>query len=392
MLSRRLQRKGYIVHCADGAAQADERLRENEFDLILLDIMMPNVDGFQYLRQIRERWDAAEMPVIMATAKTDSEDIVQALKSGANDYVTKPLDFQVVLARINTQMRLKGMTQQLAEAHRLLKEDLERAARFQQSQLPSREVAVSGCQFAWTYLPCDALGGDFLDIIPLDQARTAFYVLDVCGHGTPAALMSAAAARALSVTHDESSIVAKWTKKGFMRGNRLEIMPPDEVTARLNRQFELDIEDGKYFTIAYAVIDTEECTLTYTLAGHPPGVLVSASGELRPLPCEGIPVGVLAGDDITEDSFQRRLVDVAPGDRVYFFSDGLLEEVNSDGEQFGENRLHETVTMTRGDSLQESVDRVLEVIREFCDHRPFADDMSILALEVTGKEDDGDRA
>ncbi|NND96379.1 MAG: SpoIIE family protein phosphatase [Pirellulaceae bacterium] len=384
LLSRRLIRKGFTVECADGAASADEQLQEASFDLILLDIMMPDVDGFEYLESLRKRWDAMQLPVIMATAKDESEDIVRALELGANDYVTKPLDFKVVQARVNTQLRLKQTTEQLAEAHRLMKEDLQRAARFQQSQLPPANLTVPGCRFAWRYLPCDALAGDFLSVIRLDDSRTAFYVLDVCGHGTPAALLSASIGRSLSVTQDESSVVTRFTRGGLIRHSRTEVVSPAEVTRRLNRQFDHENEHGKYFTMAYMILDVSSGALEFTLAGHPAQILLPRDKQATLLECDGVPVGLLADDDVAPDSFQEQTTTLNPGDRIYLFSDGVVEAENGDNEQLTVVRLREIVDQVRTLSLDESVDRVLDAVREFCGDRAFDDDLSLLAMEFDG--------
>src|SRR6185503_16040675 len=107
MLSRRLERKGFGVRAAAGGREALDALARERVDLVLLDIMMPEVSGLDVLRSLRASSVTADLPVIMVTAKTDSEDIVEALELGANDYVTKPLDFPVVLARVNAQLRTR---------------------------------------------------------------------------------------------------------------------------------------------------------------------------------------------------------------------------------------------------------------------------------------------
>lgn len=109
MLSRRLQRKGYLVTEAENGNQALDLIEKKSFDLALLDIMMPGISGIEALEVVRRRHSAAELPVIMATAKTQSEDIVEALRLGANDYVTKPIDFPVLLARVQTHLNLKRL-------------------------------------------------------------------------------------------------------------------------------------------------------------------------------------------------------------------------------------------------------------------------------------------
>jgi len=109
MLSRRLTRKGFEVEMAEGGRRALELIDSENYDLVLLDIMMPEVTGIDVLESVRKRFSPAELPVIMATAKTQSEDVVSALTLGANDYVTKPIDFSVLLARIDTHLKLKHL-------------------------------------------------------------------------------------------------------------------------------------------------------------------------------------------------------------------------------------------------------------------------------------------
>ncbi|MHC5035653.1 MAG: PP2C family protein-serine/threonine phosphatase, partial [Planctomycetota bacterium] len=156
-------------------------------------IMMPGIDGMEVLKRLRETYAAAELPIIMATAKTESEDIVQALKLGANDYVTKPLDFAVVLARVNTQFSLKRAGEELRAAHARMKHDLDAAARVQRTLLPGELPQTEAARFAWRYRPCDELAGDSLNVFRIDDRFVALYVLDVSGHGVPAALLSVTA-------------------------------------------------------------------------------------------------------------------------------------------------------------------------------------------------------
>ena len=147
-LSRRLKRAGHDVDVADGGQVALQMIAETPYDVILLDVMMPEVDGFEVLKQVRETTPADHLPIIMATAKTDSDTIVDALEMGANDYVTKPLDFPVVRARVQTQLALKKARESLADAHDRMKHDLEAAAEVQMATLPD-EVEVDGYEFAW---------------------------------------------------------------------------------------------------------------------------------------------------------------------------------------------------------------------------------------------------
>src|SRR5437879_1196433 len=107
MLSRRLQRNGYSATTAASGTEALELIEQQAFDLILLDVMMPGIDGFAVLEQLRKRWSMADLPIILLTAKDQSEDVVRGFQLGANDYITKPIDFPIELARLQTQLALK---------------------------------------------------------------------------------------------------------------------------------------------------------------------------------------------------------------------------------------------------------------------------------------------
>src|SRR5215472_2650625 len=183
-LARRLTRHGYAVTAAARGRQAIELLGERRFDLVLLDIMMPGMNGLEVLKFLRRVDSLIELPIIMVTAKGETEDMVEALELGANDYVTKPLDLPVVLARIRTQLALRRAVRQvtelerkldarnrelevtaanLAETNERLTRDLEAAARIRQAFLPALLPEFPGARFAWAFQPCRQLTGDYFN-------------------------------------------------------------------------------------------------------------------------------------------------------------------------------------------------------------------------------------
>ena len=189
---------------------------------------MPGLSGLDVLRELRQDYPATELPVIMATALSESGDVVEALRLGANDYVSKPLDFPVVLARIQAQLSLKdaveevvrlersleqrnveltGANARLAEANRRMERDLRAAARIQEAFLPRGEPRLSQARFAWHYRPCEELAGDGLNVFALDDRHAALYVFDVSGHGVASALLSVTLSRVLSPPSDPSSVL-----------------------------------------------------------------------------------------------------------------------------------------------------------------------------------------
>ena len=190
MLSRRLSRRKHTVMTAENGQEALDMIERESFDVVLLDIMMPGISGIEVLKTLRQSYSSADLPIIMATAKSESEDMVEALKLGANDYVTKPLNFPVVLARVNTQLSLKKSQDALKSAHDRMKRDLEAAAQIQNKLLPHDLPESVTVSMAWKYHPCDELAGDFLNVFRVNEKEIALYIVDVMGHGVPAALFA----------------------------------------------------------------------------------------------------------------------------------------------------------------------------------------------------------
>jgi phosphoserine phosphatase RsbU/P len=394
MLSRRLERQGYNVSVAADGAGALELVRNHQFDLVLLDVMMPGLNGLQVLKILRESHSATDLPIVMATARGESDDIVQALRLGANDYVTKPLDFPVVLARIQTHLAMKQAAEQLKQLERALAErnqeleltnsqlskanarmsrDLRAAARIQQTFLPREAPQAPGMAFAWVYRPCDELGGDGLNILPLDGGRIGLYILDVSGHGVASALLSVTLSRVLSSPSEPSSILVR---DGGV-ANQPEITPAAEVADRLNRLFPYDTATEQFATLIYGILNTATGDFRYASAGHPGPVHLAAGQAPVILESQGFPIGL--GDD----GYEGRSVPLAPADRLYLYSDGGPEAMDQAGEPFGESRLLAAIGRLRSAPLAESVAELLAQIERWRGAASAQDDISILAVEVS---------
>ena len=385
ILSRRLRRVGYEVELSHDGHDALARLGERSFDVVLLDVMMPGLDGFEVLRLVREKYHPTAMPVIMATAKDESEDVVRALGLGANDYVTKPLDFPVVAARVRSQVELKRavdqvklLKRQLAERNRELESandrmsrDLRAAVRVQEALLPPANLDVPGVDVAWSFRPCDELAGDGLNVIGLDAHRVAFYVLDVSGHGVAASLMSVSLARLLSPPSDASSILIR----GGDGPDRHEPVSPSEVAGRLNRLFPFETSAEQYSTLAFASLDTTTGELQYTLAGHPAPIQLPVAGSSIVLSGRGFPIG------LAPLPYQENRATLDPGDRLFLFSDGILDAPGLDNEPYGLDRLKQAIEARRQDSLADAVAGIIVEVEQWCQGESMRDDVSLLAIE-----------
>ena len=388
-----LSPRGYTVTLAEDGKRALELAQDNEFDLVLLDITMPGIDGFEVLRRLRHFQGRSELPIIMVTGLDERDHVVRALEGGANDYVTKPLDLPVVVARLRTQLSLKRAfdhivalehnlelqnaqlecaNKELEKAYQQIKDDLCSAANVQQALLPTALPGIPGVRFTWAFRPCADLAGDSLNIFQLDDEHVAFYLLDVSGHGVRAALLSVTLARILTPLPDQPSLLLR----RVAGGDRLEPTPPVAVAKELNRRFQLDLDTWQYFTLFYGVLNTRTYELRYISAGQPGPVHVPQEEEPRNLHEPVFAIGWVSNPHYQEQCLQLR-----PGDRLHVYSDGIDEAMNTRRELFGNERVMQVIADSRSLTLKESVARVLHAAQSFAGC-PFEDDVSALAIEI----------
>jgi len=379
MLSRLLTREGYAVTEANDGAAALELVDKHAFDLVLLDVMMPGIDGLQVLETLRKTRSVAELPIIMATAEDSSRDVVRALKLGANDYVTKPLDFSVVLARVQTHLSLKRAKEELEATNARMKKDLEAAAKVQRALMPNSLPKVLDFSFVWNFVPCDELGGDILDVFQLDEDNIGLYLLDVSGHGVQAALLSVTLNRLLAQMAEGS---LQFEEAGGGQTER-QLLSPAEVAAGLNTRFQMDASPGavQYFTFLYGILNTHTSMFRYVSAGHPGPLQVPTDGKSVLHPQEGFAIGWFP-----DSTYQEFVIELKPGDRLYLYSDGILEAMNSADELFGPERVVEALEERKNLTLQGGVEELVECGRQWSGDAGFADDVSILALERRAAE------
>jgi sigma-B regulation protein RsbU (phosphoserine phosphatase) len=386
----RLEHRGYQVDTATDGRMALTKILEHSYDLILLDIVMPGLDGLQVLRRTRQYKSRTQLPVIMTTSLDAPHDVVNALKEGANDYVTKPIDIEILLARVGTHVILKRTAESLEESNRQLelvnfqlRRDLEAAAKIQRSLLPTYRPTFGNYEFAWRCEPCEQLGGDHLNIMALTENQIGFYVLDVSGHGVQAALMSVAVNHLLEPSQEDTSVVNRPN-----RHRRCEADPgffasaPNEVAERLNRHFTFDLAVAQYFTLFYAVLDRRERTCRYVSTGHPPPIHLTAGGDVRVLESSGLPIGIFQPGEAGYEPFEERVIELKPGERLCVYSDGIVELRNKAKTEFGMHRLSESLRETRQKPLDQCVEGVFAATTEWRDGAPLSDDLSLVALDV----------
>ena len=356
VLAGMLKDRGYKVRPVPSGKLALLAARRDPPDLILLDINMPEMNGYEVCEHLKADDNLKGIPVIFISALNEQLDKVKAFAIGGVDYITKPFQMEELHARVETHLKLRRLqieleetNARLAKANDRMSRDLKAAARIQETFLPREVPRVPGTDFAWIYRPCDELAGDGLNVIPLGDGKVGLYILDVSGHGVASALLSVTLSRLLSPPSEPSSILIR---DGDVR-DRFDITPPAEVAARLNRLFPFDSATEQFATMVYGILDAATGEFRYVSAGHPGPVHLPAGADPVILESQGSPIG------LADDAYEERSVRLGAGDRLYLYSDGVPEAMDPAGKQFGDARLLEAIGRGRSEPLQESVATLL---------------------------------
>lgn len=373
LLSIILKKEGYRVIEAEDGQDAIEKGLDTPMDLVLLDIMMPNMDGYEACRRMKEDPRTQDIPVIFLSAKTETRDKIMGLETGGADYVTKPFDKGEVLARVKSQLRIRSLTREVIEKQKHLDNDLKVAAGIQQSLLPGREVPEkSNLKWAWRFKPCEEIGGDIFNILRLDETHYAVYMLDVSGHGVASALVTVSASQMLQ-PHTNTLI-----KRIINAGSGYEIIAPVDVVKRLDHEYPMERFD-KYFTLVYLLIDTEKGLLRYCNAGHQPSLLLRTDGVIEKLEKGGPMIGL---NGVLP--FEEEEIALDPGDRIILYTDGVIEYEKTDLNFYGEERFQIAIKKSAELSIDALVDAIMEDLMTFGEGAPPRDDITLLAIEYKG--------
>ena len=368
VLVRRLERQGLRVERAENGRAALGLLHARTFDLVLLDVMMPEVDGYTVLREIKADPETRNIPVIMISALDEMESVVRCIEAGAEDYLPKPFDPVLLHARVSACLEKKFLRDSeqrylkaLEETQQRLDKELADAAAYVRSILPA--PVESPLKVNWKYKPSSELAGDSFGYHWIDDHHFAIYLLDVCGHGVGAALLSVAAINVI--------------RSGALPG--VDFLEPGAVLAALNHAFPMERQNNLYFTIWYGVYDTCSGTLSYSSGGHPPALLLCPEGgNWTPtrLTSNGMIVGVM--DDV---SFETKSCRIPPDASLYVLCDGCYEILNAEGEVMEYSEFEELM------KIHEGKDDPLDALEAHVIARhgegPLDDDFSIIRLQFS---------
>lgn len=359
VLTRNLQNQGYEVAIARNGEEGIESAQKLRPALIICDWMMPGRDGLEVCRQVKANPDLSTTFFILLTSRGEVEDRVRGLDSGADDFLSKPIEMNELKARVRAGLRLHQTTQDLQTQKQLLEAELAEAADYVRSLLPAPltgSPAINAC-----FIPSRQLGGDCFDYFWLDPDYLAIYLLDVSGHGLGSALPSISV---LNLLRSQS-----------LPGVNFYL--PDRVLNGLNETFQMSGHNERYFTIWYGVYNQAKQQLVYASAGHPPAILLSGdrqTAQAKRLKTPGLPIGMFA-----DAQYVNERCDIEVGSSLYIFSDGIYEINQSDGDTWtldGFVSLLTDLNQTNAVSLES----VLSAVRAIGTKETFDDDLSLLQV------------
>lgn len=378
-LSFVLRDAGYTVLEALTGRMGLKMAEEELPDLVLLDIMMPEMDGFAVCRQLKANPRTNTIPILMVTGDAETASKVRCFDLGAADYITKPFQREEVLARIRSQLKLHHLTvslevvnRHLREKQRQLENDLQAAAEIQRSLLPKSFPENDCICFSFQLRPCQRIGGDLFNVQDLDEEHLAIYVMDVSGHGVPAAMITALVYQALLPQ-------AGKVKQSLEAEPFYSISSPAAVCRLLEKEFPMD-RFGRYFTMAYMILNVRSGEFRYSCAGHPPILQQDMNGAVIRHHKGGVMIG--AGELSPRREEGKGIL--RPGDRLFFYTDGIIEHENEEGACFSLDGLEELLRRNRQQELGQLPARLTEELHRFAERQPFLDDITFLALECRG--------
>lgn len=346
-LSDQLRVESYDVLTAGNGEDGYRLVREKQPDLVILDLTLPRMNGYEVCRQMRQ--SGLVTPVLMLTAEGRETNRVQGFEAGADDYVTKPFSIRELLGRVRAILRRSEGRSDLRS-----QKELNEARLIQERLLPKDIPQVPGLRVAGTSRPARIVGGDYFDVLKIDEHTLAMCIADVCGKGMPAALLMA-------------------SLQAMVKVYALERKTPHELCERVNRAMCESIDHG-FITFFYGVIDVRTMHLTYSNAGHNPPIL--AREKARRLDRGGGILGVFDTWAYEEDEVPLRA-----GDRLLLYTDGITESRNEAGEEFGEDRLIDLVLGSTHVDAVTLTEEVVAAATRFSNGN-FEDDLTVVDVTV----------
>jgi sigma-B regulation protein RsbU (phosphoserine phosphatase) len=329
-------------------------------DLILLDVMMPEMDGYEVCSILKAAPDTRDIPVIFLTGKTEADDETKGFEVGAVDYIHKPFSPAVVKARVHTHLVLREAREQLARQLLRINNELEMAREIQLSILPHEIPKIRGLEIAAHYIPMSSVAGDFYDFTIVDEKHVGILVADVSGHGLPAALIASMLKVALAAQSPHA-------------------FDPGRVLAGLNQSLCGKFK-AHFVTAVYVFVDLEKKSMSYAGAGHPPLLLWRTStGSALEVVENGLLLGLFP-----EQTYSVVEVPVEPGDKAVLYTDGILETMSPSEQEFGLDLFKRFLESKHNLTADKFADSLLDELSNWSEHpkgQAQGDDITFLTID-----------
>lgn len=376
-LERQLHQEGYLAESADDAGEAFARLRADPFDLVLLNLDAPGVDGPQFVESVRKDTELAPVPIIVLSAADDMDAVGRCLERRADDYLPRAFTPVVLRARVNAALDRR----RLREAQGLRRE-MAVARNIQRDFLPESLPSSRGVQIEASLQPARQVSGDFYDAFQLEASGNIVLVVgDVCDKGFGAALFMALFRSLIRASADPvggGAIAMIGGRRTIVR-QQLESATPEDLLVRVagftnNYIARLHGRTNMFATVFLAVLNPDYGELVYVNAGHEPALVVAPDGSVRELRPTGPALGLMPDSEFTAVGGE-----LERGSCLFAFTDGLVEARSPTGDVFGSERLRAVLRAHAGASASDIVRGVSESIRGFVQQAEPHDDLTLLA-------------
>lgn len=388
ILGASLARWGFEVVEAASGKEALDKCRHRLPDLVLSDWVMPGMSGLEFCSAFRRLSLDQYGYFILLTSKSEKAEVAKGLDSGADDFLSKPVDVDELRARIAAGERILEMQRELTDKNRiitdtldelqrvydLLDKDLLEAKKLQQSLIRERTRDFDSGTLSLMLRSSGHVGGDLVGFFPVGDDKLGLFGIDVSGHGISSALMTARLAGYLSAAAPDQNVALV-----SQQGGGYAMRPPAEVISKLNGLVLNEMETEHYFTLLLAEIDLKTGHVLMSQAGHPHPVVQRRDGRIEQNGLGGFPVGLI--EDVTYEQFE---VTLSPGDRLLILSDGVTECPDPHGNMLSEQGLEDMLFGLRKVTGPPLLEAILWRLTDFAGDADFPDDVSGILFEFKG--------
>ena len=362
LLALRLRDRNFRVEEASCGQDALEQMEAEPFDIVLLDIMMPGMNGYQVLETLKTNKRLSYIPIIVLSALDEMDSVVRCIELGAEDYILKPINNVLLQARISASLEKKRLRDREQAYIRLIENEMRVGRDIQTDFLPDNLPELPGWEIAKTFIPARDVSGDFYDVCELEDGKIMLVVADVCGKGVGAAIFMAVMRSLLRAFSDE---ITQPTDISRVAIKLNEFIFKNQRQRNINAMF---------ITIFLGLLDPDTGELTYINGGHPCPHVVSTEGEIELLSSSGPAVGLK--ENVV---WKNHKILLKNGEKLVAFTDGVSEALNKEMEFFEGDPLHTTLRASP-ETARGTLDAIKTALDDFTSNEHAHDDITMLAL------------